>query len=282
MRPKNAVPEAQPDKATVEHELVPLVDLDVPAVLAERLGVLGGLFVEADVVDLNFPITVEDGRMRVPRDVGIGMMAAVDGGPFTRFDAGGKPHDGAAGKAKARAHGHRAVRDSAVEVHGGEQQGELGGEQAREHGEQDFRHGPTIPYFPGGSRVPGAWAARLSAELGDGVPCSGGHLVRLRARLLRLRARLLRLAPGSSGSLFGSSAGLAVGPSRWSYRPVSRARRASLASVLAGVVVMLPVASAPASTAPARNAPDPAGISPTRCWRRRYFRRHASRSRCSP
>lgn len=66
------------------------------------------------------------------------------------------------------------MRDSAVEVHGGEKEGELRSEQAREYSEQDFRHGPTIPYFPGGSWVPTVALARLSAQLGAGVPCSGG------------------------------------------------------------------------------------------------------------
>jgi hypothetical protein len=63
--------------------------------------------------------------MRISGYVGIGMVAAVDGGPFTRFDAGRKPDDRAAGEGEARAHGHRSVRDSAVEVHGREKEGEL-------------------------------------------------------------------------------------------------------------------------------------------------------------
>src|ERR1700678_4700034 len=58
-RPKNAVPKQEPNKAAVEEEPVPLVDLDVPAVLAKSLRVFGGFFVEADVVELHFPIPVE-------------------------------------------------------------------------------------------------------------------------------------------------------------------------------------------------------------------------------
>ena len=101
--------------------------------------------------------------MGVPEDVRVGMVAAVDGGPLPRADAGRNPEHAAAGKGQARTHRDRMVRESAVQVHGGEQKGELAGNQAREDNDQDFGHGVTLAHGTHDLRQPGQGAARKTA-----------------------------------------------------------------------------------------------------------------------
>jgi hypothetical protein len=87
-------------------------------------------------------------------------VATVDGGPLPRADAGGDPEDAAAGKGQARTHGDRMVRESAVQVDGGKQKGELAGNQAREDNDQDFGHGVTLAHGTHDLRQPGQGVAR--------------------------------------------------------------------------------------------------------------------------
>jgi hypothetical protein len=101
---------------------------------------VGRFFVQADVVKLHFPVTLEHGRMRVPQDVRISVVPAVDRRPLSRTDASRKPHEAPASKTQPCAHRHGAVRHGAVQVDSRKQKGELAGNQAHEDSDQDFRH----------------------------------------------------------------------------------------------------------------------------------------------
>ena len=155
-RPENAITKAQADKAVVEKDLVPLVDLDVPAVLPQCFGIVGGLLIETDVVQLDFPVTLEDRGVGVAEDVRVSVVATVDCSPLARPYTSRQPENGATGKIQSRAHGDRTVREGPVQVHRGEQKGELARNQAREDNDQDFGHevnvSPRPPLPPSKSR----------------------------------------------------------------------------------------------------------------------------------
>ncbi len=113
---------------------------------------------------LDLRVAEQDRRVGVARHVGVGVVLAVHGHPLPGSDAGHRPDQKPGHNGQPRLHSQRSMGQGPVQIHGGQQVGQLTDGQPDEDSDENSRHPGTLAYLLVGRGDMAGQADRTRAE----------------------------------------------------------------------------------------------------------------------
>jgi len=133
-------PAAEPEPGPVEQPSVEGVGRQVAGVALDGHAVAGGAPVQGGVGELDPPEAQHQRRVGVVDGVGRRVVATVHGGPLAGLHAGRDPEEGPQDGGRRRVDRDGAVREAAVEIDGGGEDGDLRHDDADDDASDDVHN----------------------------------------------------------------------------------------------------------------------------------------------